>query len=165
MKVGFTGTRTGMSVLQRNSLLVVLTELGMTELHHGDCKGSDAQCHALARREFERGTYKIVIHPPIVPTHRAFCIGNEERPKKDYLLRDHDIVDETEVLVATPEKLIETLRSGTWATVRYARSQKRRIIVIWPNGTIADLPAGSTWKGMLQAGVALNNEYSSRPQS
>lgn len=30
----------------------------------------------------------------------------------------------------------EKLRSGTWATVRYARKQKTPLIMLWPGGSV-----------------------------
>ena len=53
---------------------------------------------------------------------------------KDYLERNHDIVDETDMLIATPGEEQEVQRSGTWATIRYARKQKRTILTIYPSG-------------------------------
>ena len=42
---------------------------------------------------------------------------------------------ETEVDVQALEQEGERLRSGTWATVRYARKKGRRVIVVRPDGS------------------------------
>src|SRR5262249_16113642 len=68
------------------------------ECHHGDCVGADAQFHALAQ---EAGAL-LVIHPPADDSQRAVCRGSRLWPAKDHLARDRQIVDETEVLLATP---------------------------------------------------------------
>lgn len=54
------------------------------------------------------------------------------------LERNHRIVDACDVLIACPKDAQEQLRSGTWATVRYARKQGKRVIVITPDGTVED---------------------------
>jgi hypothetical protein len=120
-KVGFTGTQIGMSPNQKNQLRLKLLELynqGATIFHHGDCVGADAQAHDIA---FGIGMW-IVIHPPSNPSKRAFKRGDETRAEADYLERNEDIVDETDYLIAAPkDHKVEERRSGTWATVRYAK--------------------------------------------
>jgi len=76
--------------------------------------------------------FKIVIHPPKNPKQRAFCKGHETREEKEYLVRDHDIVDECDLLIVVPKTRKEELRSGTWATVRYARKQGKQYSTIFP---------------------------------
>jgi hypothetical protein len=58
---------------------------------------------------------------------RSEFAGNDEvREAKPFIKRDHDIVDETEVMLATPVSREEHMRSGTWTTVRYAKKQGRK---------------------------------------
>lgn len=116
MKVGFTGTQIGMSERQKVALRAELAKA--TEFHHGDCVGADAEADQIAR---ELGT-KIHIHPPINPSKRAFCyrLGDVIWPEDEYLARNHDIVNATRELIAAPKSDREELRSGTWATIRYA---------------------------------------------
>jgi len=52
------------------------------------------------------------------------------------LERNRAIVDETDILLAAPLESEEQLRSGTWATVRYARKQHKTVLVIFPNGIV-----------------------------
>ena len=131
MKIGFTGTQKGMSPMQIKEIHFLLWDYHPEEVHHGDCIGADEEFHNIAK---EIGM-SIVIHPPIKDAKRAFCVGDESRPEKDYLTRNQEIVNETDLLVAAPKSNKEELRSGTWATIRYA-SQKigRKVIVVWPNG-------------------------------
>jgi hypothetical protein len=127
MIIGFTGTSAGMSDNQMQQLGTKLVELNATEFHHGDCVGADAQAHNLARVMF----LLIHIHPPTNDYRRAFCTGAHHiHTPKPYLDRNHDIVDACDVLIATPEQDEEILRSGTWATVRYARKLQKETHIL-----------------------------------
>jgi predicted Rossmann fold nucleotide-binding protein DprA/Smf involved in DNA uptake len=75
-----------------------------------------AFCDQIERPEGRRGM-TLVMHPP-----------------RSFLERNHDIVDASEVLVAIPKETEEVLRSGTWATIRYAHKLRRRVMIIYPNG-------------------------------
>lgn len=134
MKAGFTGTQDGMNAYQKigiHKILLALKKNGYGQFHHGDCVGADAQAHEIANDM----NYTIVIHPPINPKKRAYCKNAYEvKPEKEYLDRNHDIVDETDLLIATP-KGEEELRSGTWSTIRYAKKQNKNIVIIYPNKT------------------------------
>jgi len=84
---------------------------------------------------------RIVCHPGYPPNHpketkfRAFTDFNDEvRELKPFIARDHDIVDETEQMVATPVSE-EEVHSGTWTTVRYARKQSRQVTILPPKKT------------------------------
>jgi hypothetical protein len=135
IKLGFTGTQVGMTPAQRLVFATLLRELGVTELHHGDCIGADEQAHTIALAD----NISIIVHPPHNSSKRAFCRGAKDiHPTKPYLERNHDIVDETGALIATPKEKEEQLRSGTWATYRYATKQKKRTIIIYPDGTYVD---------------------------
>jgi hypothetical protein len=130
-KKGFTGTQKGMTASQRKAFEIIIGT--PDEFHHGDCIGADEESHELTRY-FTPDT-PIIGHPPTNPSKRAFCEFDQIRPKKDYLLRNHDIVDETDELIATPGGFSEELRSGTWATIRYARKTGKPVTIIYPNGS------------------------------
>ena len=133
MKIGFTGTSSGMTPAQKDTLAKVLPV--NSELHHGDCIGSDAECHVLARAYH----CHVVIHPHNLGKYKkAFCQGDEERPAAHPLTRNNNIVEETSWLIATPKGFIEELRSGTWSTVRRARKRNRKITIIWPDGNMKE---------------------------
>lgn len=131
LEIGFTGTRRGMSFFQKKMFRWIFAGLSATNViifHHGDAKGADAEADAIAR---EFGA-RIVIHPPSDPKYRAYCFqeGDLQFPEKPYGVRDKDIVNPADLLIATPQTWDEYLRSGTWMTVRYARkSDKPRIIL------------------------------------
>ena len=139
MKIGFTGTQIGTTTAQRAVLMQLL--VAGTEFHHGDCVGADENAHAIASSLGLR----TVCHPPINPAKRAFTENDETREPKDYIARNHDIVDETDFLLATPKFNAEELRSGTWATIRYAKKSGKRVGIIFPDGSI------NLWKPEQQA--------------
>lgn len=128
MKIGFTGTQRGMTPAQQYEVAHLLTS--EDEFHHGDCVGADEQAHGLALIL----NIPIVRHLPWDEKKRAFCEGGEEVKPKPYLLRNHDIVDATDMLIATPAGP-ETVRSGTWSTIRYASKVGKPVLVVMPDGS------------------------------
>lgn len=133
--VGFTGTQHGMSDLQKAELRRLLIEMKCQQFHHGDCIGADEEAHQIA---LEVGVPCIMIHPPENPRKRAFCAEKYKpystnvvvRSTKPYLERNHDIVHECNLLIVAPQTDQEEVRSGTWATKRYADKvgRKREIL-------------------------------------
>ncbi len=131
LSVGFTGTQAGMTGPQRALLRFLIVRA--REFHHGGCVGADAEAHELARAE---GRW-IKIHPCNIKSKRAHCSGaNVVAAIRPPLARNHDIVDETDILIAAPRRMIPELRSGTWATVRYAQKTGRRVTILWPDGRV-----------------------------
>lgn len=130
MNVGFTASRDGITEKQKEALRRILwsyRRFGEVQFHHGDCVKGDEAGDAIAKEE---GCFR-VIHPPINPVLRAFCKGDVILPEKDYISRNHDIVNATEILIACP-KGPERIQSGTWATIRYARKLGRKVIILDP---------------------------------
>lgn len=127
-KVGFTGTRHGMSGAQKEALFQVFDKYYGSEFHHGDCWGADAEAHDIAIHY----NMRIHIHPPSDEKARAFKTLKVVRTSmpKPYLQRNHDIVDSCDILIAAPHTDKEILRSGTWATVRYARRKNVPVILL-----------------------------------
>lgn len=128
--IGFTGTRQGMSDHQKATLRLVMTAASLEGtkniLHHGDCKGADAEAHAIA---VELG-WDIVIHPPVKRIMRAYCgDGAIVLPPMGYLDRDREIVRVSNFMFAAPKSDTEERRSGTWFTVRHARKMGKRVIL------------------------------------
>lgn len=134
MAIGFTGTQLGLVWKQKSTLKSVLEKLRpvFSKFHHGDCIGADKQANDLAREL----NYRIVSHPPSNEKKRAFCEADQVLPPKEYLARNHDIVNCSQVLIACPKESQEVVRSGTWSTIRYARKMKKDIIIIYFDGTI-----------------------------
>lgn len=127
MKIGFTGTQKGMTLLQRKTFCRLISKC--SELHLGDCVGSDTEAYWLFNG-------LKVGHIPKNPLKRSFLKYDKERLPKPYLERNKEIVNETEVLIATPKEPKEVLRSGTWATIRYAKKRNKKVYVIFSDGRI-----------------------------
>lgn len=130
--VGVTATREGATAAQVATLLDLLTGPGVevAELHHGDCVGGDADADRVA---CSLGLRR-VSHPPDNPKRRAFCRTEEERPELPYLRRNAEIVRSTGILIAMPKQAEEHRYGGTWSTVRLARSFRRPVVIIRPDG-------------------------------
>ena len=133
--IGITASRKGISAQALETFEAVLQEHPeLEELHHGDCVGGDEQIHMMVQNIVPE--VRLVIHPPINEDLRANCKGAYKvLPKKDYMSRNHDIVNTSEVIVGFPNGNHEIIRSGTWATLRFARKKNKKIIVIYPDGS------------------------------
>lgn len=131
MRLGFTGTRTALTEVQVKELdAIVRYEDGrLVDFHHGDCVGADATAHEHARA----GGLFIVVHPPSDPKLRAWCIGNKSRPPAAYHVRNRNIVDQTDWLLAMPRSREE--RGGTWMTINFARERERPVLIVYPDGS------------------------------
>jgi hypothetical protein len=116
MKIGFTGTRRGMSWNQREMLQRLLREIIVDEFVHGDAVGADQEAERVAAAIGSIGT----------------CIKRLPAGT-DPLARNRRIVARVDILIAAPAEDLEITRSGTWATVRYAR-QKPIPIIMLPRG-------------------------------
>jgi hypothetical protein len=132
MNVGFTGTRLQLSNTCITNLKQVLEYLNVTTFKHGDCEGADTIAHNIAKQL----GYSVEVHPPNVDSKRTFCDGDIIHDPKPYIDRNKDIVDECDILIATPHTNHETIRSGTFSTIRYARKKGKKIIIIYPDGTL-----------------------------
>jgi hypothetical protein len=143
IKIGFTGTRKGMTAEQRDALADIFSCYQEIEFHHGDCVGSDAEAHDLVSAYFKSGL-RIVIHPgystnsPADTSMRAFRVGNEVREPKPHFARNRDIVNEIDMLVATPPCKPLPTSGGTSYTVGYARQVGRKVIVVYPDGEASE---------------------------
>ena len=132
--VGVTGTREGVTAEQYATVTQLLQDLPYLELHHGDCIGSDAQICALATQL----GLKLIAHPPQDHRLRAYVPSHLVLPTAPFLIRNHDIVDSSSALIATPKEMEEIMRSGTWATIRYARKAGKKLYLVLPDGSLSE---------------------------
>lgn len=130
-KYGFTGARSGLNDIQKDKITKLLKEDIQNgkkiEIHHGDCVGADTDFHNICKNLSM--DIKIIIHPPSNNTMRSFCISENIHRQKSYLDRNKDIVNDSDILIACPFNDIEQLRSGTWATIRYAKKINKPILL------------------------------------
>lgn len=118
MKVGFTGTRDGMSPQQIHQLLFVLGVLGVErgqEFHYG--------AHKYAQLKADKAAARHAADYGFVPVPHSAEAGEE-------LARNRELVAAVDILIAAPIADKEELRSGTWATVRYARARRIPIVML-----------------------------------
>lgn len=152
MRIGLTGTKTGMTAAQKKSVKKILLSfaemvtssgkgLVHMQLHHGDCVGADADFHQIG---LDIGVPRIVIHPPVNDKYRAWCDKIESgetivvlEKEYEYLTRNKHIVDAgLTLMIGTPKGFGEELRSGTWHAIRYTKKQKVPLAIVWPDGKI-----------------------------
>ena len=133
--IGFTGTREGMTERQRRTckktLEYMCEYLGTYSrpVIHGGAIGADTQFHVIAD--------DLGINIFVFPAHKdsfdywsdkvAFINLFDPKPP---LERNKEIVKRSTILIAAPYSLKEENRSGTWATIRYARKWENGIPII-----------------------------------
>lgn len=153
MKVGFTGTRHGLSDSQQMSLCAWLAggdkgicdsdlrkqkDWQITELHQGCCVGADEECVTTVVNNLP--DCKIFGYPSNLKgmtseyaVEHSHVLDHVRPP----LVRNHNIVDACERLIACPEGMEEEFpRSGTWATIRYARKKDIPVTILFPDGLV-----------------------------
>lgn len=136
MKIGFTGTRHGMTDAQRTAVNHLLSTLTFTESHHGAAIGADEQFATAVR---VRTDARIVAHPCNITSQQselALKFSDVALPVDFPLTRNHAIVDSSDLMLACPAEAGEVLRSGTWATVRYARKVGKPLWLVLPDGEV-----------------------------
>lgn len=151
MIVSVTATQRGLSDAQKEwawerlrwKTLIAYPEI--SEFHHGGCIGGDAELELLVHkvREERAEAYvgwipRIVLHRGNTPEKWATCDPDEELGPKDNIERNHVMVDTANELWAFPGEEHEVLRSGTWATIRYARWTGRKVYVVFPSGRVEE---------------------------
>lgn len=129
-RIGFTGTREGMTENQRNLLEELLRDFasrhGISEFHSGDCVGADTEAYWIVKKCCNA---KTIGHIPKNSSQRSFLPYDKEETPSEYLQRNRNIVDSSDFLIAGPSGP-ETVRSGTWATVRYANKKGKKVYIL-----------------------------------
>ncbi len=136
MKMGFTGTRHGMTQAQKDKFIELMFIGAGYEFHHGCCAGADTQAHELLRAQSVK-TY-IVGHPPTNDILTTWTIEDcdELRDKKPYIQRNRVIVSEADSMIAAPAEMTEQIKGGTWSTVRFANKHGVPCYIIFPDGSV-----------------------------
>ena len=134
ISIGVTGSREGPVTEEQARAAVSLLDYLYRErhafyLHHGDCVGADA-----FMAEAERGRYWVISHPSVNDRFRAHAYADETREPKRYLERNRDIVDSSDIVIALPG-WSQDRTGGTWYTIKYARSIRRELIILYPDGS------------------------------
>jgi hypothetical protein len=141
MKMGFTGTRDGMSPRQKRQFESIARRFMPSEFHHGDCIGADDEAATIIHKIrsqppldiFDIPKIKIVVHPPVDGKYRANNqYGDEIRGELPYLERNANVTYECDMLVAAPKESEEQVRRGTWHTIRQAWKRGKATIILLP---------------------------------
>ncbi len=139
--IGFTGPRTGMTVAQRDMLVIMLggVHRPFQTLRHGDCIACDATAAAIARSL----GFWIINHPGHYTDgkpndQRGWFPGDAIPPEQGFLARNRTIVELSTVLIATPSTLVPPKGrvSGTWFTIDYAWQVGKVAHLIFPDGSV-----------------------------
>lgn len=133
MILGFTGTRQGMTNVQREGVAEFLRTQRPTKVHHGDCVGADSEFHDAAMLNCDPW---IESHPCTLTRWRANRKANFIHPPKPTAARNQDIVRASEHLLAAPRLMEAESRSGTWQTIRFMMTARKTVTVVWPDGTV-----------------------------
>lgn len=146
MIIGVTGSRYDPSPAQLKVLLRQLRILYRPNIRlaHGCATGFDVVACRLAR---EIG-YQTRGHPPRDREFIADTTDDWTAEPNSYPARNAAIVDESAALIAGPlylEQDPRSRRSGTWMTVRMARTKGIPIRIIYQDGAVADEGNWSVW--------------------
>ncbi len=150
MIFAFTGTRLGMTPEQKRGVILTLNLLQPRTLIHGGAKGADSEAHNLAH-EFEYtdappffevwpADERSSEHWIKILTHTDGRLASRVHPVMLPLARDLVMAKQCDHLIACPATTTEVVRSGTWATIRYARAARKPITIIAPDGIITEEP-------------------------
>src|SRR5262249_18600120 len=102
LHVGFTGTQKGMTNVQAYALRSILANLQPAFGHHGCCVGADERFHMIARNEFG---VQMIGHPPVNESKMMRVRADEFHylnKALQYIPRNHMIVRESKIMIATP---------------------------------------------------------------
>lgn len=144
LSIGFTGTRMGMTDFQRFTCeqvvrvwCSVLEGQGwpISVFHFGAAEGADQEAYTRFRGV---NNLRVINHPASGNIRPTKCWSTV--PPKPPLDRNKDIVSQSHLLVATPLTDEQFTRSGTWATVRYAVSCGKPVLLLKIGGGYNYLP-------------------------
>jgi hypothetical protein len=154
MILGFTGTLRGMTAEQKTVAELRIAGLRPSVFIHGGASGADTDAHHIVVHRLPPNSlpHTIEIYPEDSPLRRRHRYW--QRPEhriaakasgRDFIVheagkplaRNLIIVQRCDHLLATPDSREEKLRSGTWATIRYARKAGKPHTIIWPDGEIS----------------------------
>jgi hypothetical protein len=135
MKLGITGTRTGMSDAQRKEFNDLLVFLKPDALIDGCCVGVDEECFLLARnfkiKTIGRPGYSALTQENI-NEFRSIYQRDVMHMAKTHFSRNKDIVDESDIMIAIPYELGG--KGGTNYTIAYAIKMKKPLYIILRDG-------------------------------
>lgn len=136
LTIGFTGTRHGMGMYQKEQLMRVLdnAKLVTKRAIHGGCVGADAEFDSMCRQILELVPEIYPGYPLGRPEDASMRMALPEdaciHSPAPYLERNREIVANCQLLIAAPKDLDEY--GGTWFTIDHARKSSRETIILYP---------------------------------
>jgi hypothetical protein len=134
IRLAFTGTRRGMTPRQLRMTAEIVEQHRPGIAAHGGCIGADREFHEICLsaaietiQVYPSNIRSMVAHLPARDTTRVRFA--DPQPPLD---RNWDIVRGADLLIACPDTELETVRSGTWATVRISSRLDVHCLVIAP---------------------------------
>lgn len=139
-ELGITGTREGMNSLQKKSFLQVVSKLlekypTLNNFHQGCCVGVDNETARLVDSLYG---FTVTDHPPTNKSLVGDYKGHTSREEKNYLARNRDIVNESQVMIAITKQMVmpSPPSGGTWYTLNYSIKNKKETYHIKPDGSV-----------------------------
>jgi hypothetical protein len=157
--IGFTGIRNGMTPPQKHRFVELIDARLKLIPHilvnfvHGGAIGADEEADELFSDIIYNNSmsYNIIVWPASEARWRYWRkkhVTHTIMPPEDPLVRNRKIVDQVEQMYATPAEMSEVLRSGTWATIRYTKSQDKALTIIFPDGSVREVLNSRDSKGL-----------------
>lgn len=129
MILGFTATQRGLTAEQRGQVRLIIATTRPSAVVHGGCVGGDDEIDQVAE---ELGVDRVVFPSTIVSKRISTEVLRSRNRSRVMIMaprppleRNPLIVDASHRMVACPGETQEKTRSGTWATIRYARRRKK----------------------------------------
>lgn len=147
MIIGFTGTRIGMTHSQYTEVSRQFLEFQPDILLNGGAVGADEQviCWLVSNRTLMKPKMKVEVYPASDPRERYWDRYLNQGlietiwPVLKPLERNRVIAERCDRLIAAPDSYHEELRSGTWATIRYAKKAEKPVTIVLPNGEFCNV--------------------------
>jgi hypothetical protein len=137
MKISVTATRIGLTTKQSKAAVMLLRKLKPDILIHGAANGGDSELHDLAKLM----GINVEVYPAVGVASNVnnlhYVDGDVIHFPAAPLVRNKTMIDAASITLAFPGEMYEVLRSGTWASIRYARSKGTTLYIIYPNGIIS----------------------------
>lgn len=140
--VGFTGTRSGMTMHQKAQVLKLLQFEDPDIVVHGDCVGADADFDAIcAELGIPRHIRPCTISEMRANTHKEGHLPAEEIAEPVApMVRNRAIVADATVMIACPHNTTPIKRgSGTWATIGFAKKAQKWLYIVFPDGAVQEV--------------------------
>jgi len=139
MILGFSGTRDGLNPTQLFNLDYEIERARASLFLHGGAEGADEHADQYASHHL----IAVEVYP-CTSTRYHYWAGLDDEivravhTPRPPLVRNKIIAQRCARLIATPSTNEETLRSGTWATIRYAKREFKRVTIIFPDGRVVE---------------------------